>query len=216
MINNRPSDDVLIAYAAGTLAQGPALVVAAHLSLCPESAARARRFEDIGGVALEQAPTAELDVDALEKMLSRLGNLPADQPSPQGRRLADLPSGMHLPPPLAHYDIGKWKFLSPGVQWSSIGKGGPASLRPMLLRSKPGMVLPEHTHVGTEYTLVLKGTLHDAMGDYKVGDLIIADASIEHEPVAGPDEDCICLAVVDGRLRLKSLIGRLVQPLLGF
>lgn len=216
MTDSRPSDDVLIAYAAGTLAQGPALVVAAHLGLWPESAARARAFENIGGVALEQAPAVGLSGNALDKMLSRLDNPPEEKPLPKGKRLAELPADMVLPPPLEHYDIGKWKFLSPGVQWSSIGKGGPASLRPMLLRSKPGMVLPEHTHVGTEYTLVLKGSLHDAMGDYDVGDLIIADASIEHEPVAGPDEECICLAVVDGRLRMKSLIGRLVQPLLGF
>lgn len=112
--------------------------------------------------------------------------------------------------------MGKWKFLAPGVQWSSIGRGGAPRNRPMLLRAKPGMVLPEHTHRGVEYTLVLKGTLHDALGDYYPGDLVVADASLEHEPKAGPDEECICLAVVDGRLQLKSVLGRLVQPLLGF
>lgn len=216
MIDNRPSDDVLIAYAAGTLAQGPALVVAAHLALCAESATRVRQFEAMGGVALEHAPAVGLAANSLESALTRLDEQAPAQALPRGRRLADLPAGMTLPSPLDHYDVGKWKFLSPGVQWCSVGKGGPASMRPMLLRSKPGMVLPEHTHVGTEYTLVLKGSLHDGMGDYKVGDLIIADASIEHEPIAGPDEECLCLAVVDGRLRMKSLIGRLVQPLLGF
>ena len=216
MIDNRPSDDVLIAYAAGTLAQGPALVVAAHLALCAESATRVRQFEAMGGVALEHAPTVALAADSLERALTRLDEQAPAQVLRSGRRLADLPTGMSLPAPLDYYDVGKWKFLSPGVQWSSIGKGGPARSRPMLLRSKPGMVLPEHTHVGTEYTLVLKGSLHDAAGDYHVGDLIIADGSVEHEPTAGPDEECICLAVVDGRLRMKSLIGRLVQPLLGF
>lgn len=93
---------------------------------------------------------------------------------------------------------------------------GPVRNRPMLIRAKPGMVLPEHTHTGNEYTLVLKGSLHDAADEYHVGDLIVADASLAHEPAAGSGEECICLAVVDGRLRMKSLVGRLVQPLLGF
>jgi putative transcriptional regulator len=213
---HRPSDDVLMAYAAGTLQQGPALVVAAHLALTPHSAARVREFESVGGAALEQAPVAELSIDALEKTLARLEGESAAQVMPRGNWLADMPDGLVLPAPLEHYDIGRWKFLSPGVQWSSIGKGGPARSRPMLLRAKPSMVLPEHTHAGTEYTLVLKGMLHDATGDYHVGDLIVVDASLEHQPAAGPDEECICLVVVDGRLRMKSLLGRIVQPLLGF
>lgn len=215
-MNNRPTDEILMAYAAGTLPQGPALVVAAHLTLCPESRERVRQFETIGGIVLEDIPPVGMSADALEKTLALLGDQPAAPAIAEGRWLADMPEGMVLPSPLKHYDIGKWRFLAPGVQWSSIGKGGPARTRPMLLRSKPGMVLPEHTHAGTEYTLVLKGSLHDAVGDYHVGDLIIADASLEHEPTAGPDEDCICLAVVDGRLRMKSLVGRIVQPLLGF
>lgn len=215
-MNNRPSDEILMAFAAGTLPQGPALVVSVHLTLCPESQARVRRFEAIGGMMLEDVPAVDMSADALEKVLGRL-DAPSGKPViEKGKWLADMPDGMVLPEPLEHYDIGKWKFLAPGVHWSSIGKGGPARTRPMLLRSKPGMVLPEHTHAGTEYTLVLKGSLHDELGDYTVGDLIIADASLEHEPRAGLDEECICLAVVDGRLRMKSLIGRIVQPILGF
>lgn len=216
MVSNRPSDDVLMAYAAGTLAQAPALVVAAHLVLCPDSAKRARQFASLSGVLLEHAPKAELRADSLEEALALLENPTAAETLPRGTWLADLPSDMALPSLLRHYNVGKWRFLAPGVQWSSIGTGGPARDRPMLLRSKPGMVLPEHTHAGTEYTLVLKGSLHDAMGNYRVGDLIVADASVEHEPVAGPDQECICLAAVDGRLRMKSLIGRIIQPLLGF
>ncbi|QND54901.1 transcriptional regulator (plasmid) [Phyllobacterium sp. 628] len=215
-MTHRPSDDVLMAYASGNLAQGPALVVAAHLTLCAESAQRVRQFEIMGGVALETAPVVDLAPDALESILGRLDASSAAQVLPRGNHLADMPGGLVLPSPLEQYDIGKWKFLAPGVQWSSIGKGGARRNRPMLLRSKPGMVLPEHTHAGVEYTLVLKGTLHDSMGDYYPGDLIVADASLEHEPAAGPDEECVCLAAVDGRLQLKSLLGRLVQPLLGF
>jgi anti-sigma factor ChrR (cupin superfamily) len=63
-MNNRPTDEILMAYAAGTLPQGPALVVAAHLTLCPESRERVRRFETIGGMVLEDMPPVEMSADA--------------------------------------------------------------------------------------------------------------------------------------------------------
>ena len=48
-----------------------------------------------------------------------------------------------------------------------------------------------------------------------IGDCIEADEEIEHQPVVDSPVDCICLAAFDGRLRLKSFLGRLVQPLFG-
>lgn len=38
---------------------------------------------------------------------------------------------------------------------------------------------------------------------------------LQHQPHAGAEKDCICLAVTDVPLRFKSLVTRLVQPLLG-
>ena len=46
------------------------------------------------------------------------------------------------------------------------------------------------------------------------GDIEEADESIEHQPFAGKEADCICLAVTDAPLRFKSLLVRLVQPFL--
>lgn len=33
--------------------------------------------------------------------------------------------------------------------------------------------------------------------------------------MADSDADCICLAAVEGRLRLHSFVGRLMQPFMG-
>ena len=51
-------------------------------------------------------------------------------------------------------------------------------------------------------------------GDHCVGfvDVDDLDDDVEHQPVADSDGDCICLAAVDGRLKLHSLVGRIVQP----
>lgn len=111
-MTHRPSDEILMAYAAGSLAQGPALVVAAHLSLCPDSADRVRQFEAVGGMALEDVPVAEMAADALEQVLARL-DTPSSLPvTPQVRHLAALPDGLVLPSPLEQYDMGSCSRLA--------------------------------------------------------------------------------------------------------
>jgi len=75
--------------------------------------------------------------------------------------------------------------------------------------------VPVHSHGGLELTLVIDGSFSDATGSYGRGDLQGADETLQHQPHAGAEKDCICLAVTDGPLRFKSLAARLVQPRLG-
>ncbi|RMH44225.1 MAG: transcriptional regulator, partial [Alphaproteobacteria bacterium] len=44
-------------------------------------------------------------------------------------------------------------------------------------------------------------------------DIEVADASLEHTPVADEGEPCICLAATDAPLRFHGLIPRLLQPI---
>ena len=60
-IRHHLSDDLLISYAAGSLAEGWSLAVATHLALCPACRKRLAVAEDIGGELLE---AAQLPVEA--------------------------------------------------------------------------------------------------------------------------------------------------------
>jgi putative transcriptional regulator len=62
---------------------------------------------------------------------------------------------------------------------------------------------------------VLAGSFYDQGAWFRRGDVEEADATIEHQPAAGPEEACICLAVTDAPLRFRSLLPRLAQPFLG-
>ena len=86
----------------------------------------------------------------------------------------------------------------------------------MLLRGRPGLQLPAHGHTGEEFTLILKGRLFDDRGVFGPGDFDEAGAEIDHQPVVGPDMECVCLAAVDGDTRLHSRLGRWMRPLVGF
>jgi putative transcriptional regulator len=74
--------------------------------------------------------------------------------------------------------------------------------------------MPDHSHHGTELTLVLKGAFQDEDGYFARGDIEIADSDVQHIPVADIHEDCICLAVTDAPLRFTGLMPRILQKFL--
>jgi putative transcriptional regulator len=76
------------------------------------------------------------------------------------------------------------------------------------------MAVPDHGHNGIELTLVLQGAFRDETGRFGVGDLEVADDTLDHTPIAERGAPCICLAATDAPLKFKSLIPRLLQPLL--
>ena len=78
MITHHPSDFTLARLAAGTLGAGPQLVVATHLSGCPQCRGRLRSFEAVGGAMLDGAPPTRLSPDAFARALKRLDE--ADPP----------------------------------------------------------------------------------------------------------------------------------------
>ena len=126
--------------------------------------------------------------------------------------------------------ISEWRFRHPCVSAASAHGDGldPASdgvritvpgspdARVMLLRGRPGLQLPAHGHTGEEFTLILKGWLFDDRGAYGPGDFDEAGDEIDHQPVVGPDGECVCLAALDGDTRLHSRLGRWLRPLVGF
>ena len=84
-----------------------------------------------------------------------------------------------------------------------------------LLYIPAGQAMPEHSHRGTEMTLVLQGGYSSVDGHYVRGDLEVADQQTNHTPIADDDgEDCICLVATDGRLLFNCLLPRLAQVFL--
>ena len=81
---------------------------------------------------------------------------------------------------------------------------------------RAGRQVPQHTHEGSELTVVLDGAFHDETGHYGRGDLVIADSSLDHRPTADEEQDCLCLAVTDAPLRLTGRFGRFFNPFIRF
>jgi putative transcriptional regulator len=215
-INHHPSDETLLRRAAGMLSAGPALVVGVHLETCDRCRARVADFESMGGQILEDMTPGPLAADAFARTLERLDTattLPRRKLI-AGQRRADL--GIALPAALPRCEIGPWRWLGPGFRWSRVTIPGSPDAKVMFLRGRAGLMLPAHGHTGTEFMQVLCGSLSDERGRYGPGDLDEADAEVDHQPVVDPQSECVCLAALDGNTRLHGLVGRLLQPLVGF
>lgn len=205
------ADDLLIDYAAGSLAEGWSLAVATHLSLCPDCRARLAAAEAVGGQLLE---TLRLDPapGAWAAVRARLG-------APENAATPPQPQAAVLPKALRDYIGGDLE----AIRWKAIGTAG-AQMRlktadgktqVRLLKIPAGQPVPEHSHRGRELTVVLFGAFRDGELLFARGDIEDADEETQHIPTAMPEADCICLAVTDAPLRFTSWLVRLVQPVLG-
>ncbi len=202
MPHHHPDENLLIEYAAGSLGEAKALLVATHLALCPacraavcvgEAAGAALAFSDSEAAAVGPEP----DVTAHPAERTKPAVLP--------------PAPPRVPEPLRGYLGAAVSELA----WVNVWRGMKAYALPefagresvRLLSIEPSRRMPRHTHEGQELTLVLQGSFVDATGEYAAGDVATADQSVDHQPRAGSGEMCLCLAVEDAPMRLTGILG---------
>ncbi|ABD05198.1 anti-sigm factor, ChrR [Rhodopseudomonas palustris HaA2] len=216
-VRHHIGDDLLLSYAAGTLDEASSLLVATHLALCPACRARAAAADDLGGALLDALPAAELSPGLHDAVLARLRAEPLAAPAPATPLRPR--SEIVIPEPLRSYLGGdfetlRWTKLAPRVHQIAIDLPN-CRPRARLLRFQAGTRVPAHSHAGRELTLVLSGSLCDRDAVLARGDVAETDEHTEHQPHAGPGDDCICLAVTDAPLRFKGVLARLLQPWFG-
>ena len=207
-ITHHTPDALLAAAAAGSLAQPYALVVAAHISLCLDCRAAYEAHQAAGGVVLDDTTVVDVSDRMRDRVMAQLDTPTA--PTPRYPR-----SGVYPGPVMAALKgkAPRWKSIGMGVQQSILSAGRTGSVR--LLSIPGGQAVPDHGHSGLELTLVLQGSFTDETGRFGVGDLEVADQTLEHTPIADPGARCICLAATDAPLRFNAFVPRVLQPLFG-
>ncbi|WP_234191783.1 ChrR family anti-sigma-E factor [Pseudacidovorax sp. NFM-22] len=223
-IRHHPTDDMLVALAAGTLPAGPAAVLACHVETCPACAGRLMDLEALGGALLEELPDAGLAPEALALTLAAIDAPAAPRVAPasparraRGHRLSrpELPAGAHWPRALDGCSATPWRWIGPGMRWSRLHLPQDPAANVFLLRIGAGKFLPPHTHSELELTQVLWGSFHDGRALFGPGDFDAADGDIHHQPVVQAGSECICLASVDGRVVFDSFLARTLGSLVG-
>ena len=210
-IVHHPDDATLMSFAAGSLTEALAAVVATHIAMCPRCARELELLELVGTALIESMP--QQNAWRTPPPLS-LRSLEIRPPRPAPRAAGEIPA------PLARvvgdsFELIAWKRLAPGVRHVRLplSPGSPGDLR--IIEVAPGLKMPEHGHGGSELTLLLRGSYRDKVGHFARGDLADLDETIEHQPIADPETGCICLIATECKARFKSFFARLLQPLTG-
>jgi putative transcriptional regulator len=208
MLTAHATPEILAGFAAGALSEGMSLLVASHLTYCPECRGRVAWLEALGGAVLRAGPEAELSAGCLAGALARID---AGEGAAAAAAARPVDRDGLLPAPLRARlgaDAGdiRWRFLLPGLSEHRLE--GFAGEEVRLLRARPGVRILQHTHVGEEATLVLAGEMQDGPRVYARGDVALADASDDHRPQIVGSETCVCLVVLSGPMRFTGPVGR--------
>jgi putative transcriptional regulator len=211
MATFHPELDLLTEYTAGNLPLAQAACVSAHMNYCEQCQRTASQLQDLGAVmfdALQGEPVGDAQLDAV---LARLDDVPPLsyaklETGAVGRTPAILQRLMS-----GDFSDLTWKKITKTLSISYLKTGDP-NYEFALYHIKAGGRIPEHTHRGTEMTLVLEGGFSDAEGSYDQGDFIFRQATDVHAPTALQSEDCICLAVLDAPLKFTNWKYRWMNP----
>jgi len=211
MATFHPELDLLTEYTAGNLPLAQAACVSAHMNYCEQCQRTASQLQDLGAVmfdALQGEPVGDAQLNAV---LARLDDVPPlryakSETGAVGRTPAILQRLMS-----GDFSDLTWKKITKTLSISYLKTGDP-NYEFALYHIKAGGKIPEHTHRGSEMTLVLQGGFSDAQGSYDQGDFIFRQATDVHAPTALQSEDCICLAVLDAPLKFTSWKYRWMNP----
>jgi putative transcriptional regulator len=220
-IKHHLDDATILSFAAGILSTPISLVASAHLSICNLCKDRLRNAELIGAVMIEDCGSERLSPGAMNNLLERLEKETRnDEPSEIKREKVQESTNSVLPDRIQRLIGGteadiKWQTIARGVKLHMIDLDRRDDGKLYLLKIAPGRVLPEHSHGGTELTLVLAGSYSDELGQFGPGDIADLDDDIEHQPIVDPGAECICLVASEEPAQFSGVIPRMAQPFIG-
>lgn len=230
MANYHPADELLMQFAAGQLTNALGIQAACHIESCKQCQHKVRLYEQLGGDLIDISTPVDVDPATKEKLITALHQQQGNQTATGGSIDLQSPNAsldsfykdqinkanQRLPKPLRrflpdYYDNLPWSGFSKSIQSYDLPFSD-EHYTARFYKIAAGKELPQHTHKGNEFTLVMSGSFSDLAGDYHPGDFILADTSTHHQPKAHEKEDCICFAVMDAPLKMTGFFGRLLNP----
>ncbi|WP_421131899.1 ChrR family anti-sigma-E factor [Alteromonas sp. A079] len=228
MIRFHPSSQQISEFVEGTLSPAVSLLVSAHSDMCPSCQKRieteTERLADSileDNTAASSQPQGMDDAMSFDSMLSFITQMPASNEGDivvakrSARKSVSIELDgrkFELPRTLHRYtdNTGNWSSLV-GKLWQAPVEVGNKGVANFIFMGQGGSV-PEHTHRGNEYTLVIDGEFCDGLNSYDTGDFIYMDGNHTHTPRADKSEGCLVFSIVDQPLHFTSGLARLLNP----
>jgi putative transcriptional regulator len=212
MINFHPDTRLLTEHASGSLPLAQSVVVSLHLGYCEQCQRNARQLQQVGANLFEQLSPETVDDKLLDSVMNRLDETtPLSYSSNSATPVSDGKPALIQRMMQGDYADLDWQKINSALRISRLKTGDPDN-EFALYHIKAGGSTPEHTHRGTELTLVLEGSFSDEEGVYHQGDFLIKDGEHVHTPTAAQSADCICIGVLDAPIRFTGWNYRLLNP----
>lgn len=207
-----PELDLITEFAAGSLPLAQSACVSLHITHCRHCQQTAGQLADLGANLFEAQEPMPVDDTLLHAVLARLDEEKPLEYANKKSSEKDTPAILQR---LMRGDFSdlSWKNIGATLRISYLKTGDPDH-EVALYHIRAGGRIPEHTHRGTEMTLILEGGFSDANGSYHKGDFLVRRADDVHAPTALQSEDCICLAVLDAPLKFTDWKFRWMNPFL--
>ena len=212
MTNCHPDLDLITEYAAGSLPMTQSACVSLHVSHCRRCEGIAGQLTDLGASLFEALEPVTVGDALLNSVLARLDE---EVPLSYAKNSRDASNTPAILQRLMRGDFSDltWKNIGSTLRISYLQSGDPQH-ELAIYHIKAGGRIPEHTHHGSEMTLVLQGGFSDAHGSYHEGDFLVRREGDVHAPTALQSEDCICLVVLDAPLKFTDWKFRWMNPFL--
>lgn len=201
-------------YAAGGLSPAKRLLIDCQAAIDPRLRETLHQFDHIGGAFLETAKGEPLS----EEFWTRFSKALDEDGAADTGRTEHVSEKRWMPAPLKQFlDASQitvnWKKSGPGVERARLLETDNERL--YLLKARPGLKMPLHSHRGQEWTLILQGGYHVGDKGFVRGDLHGEDETCMHQPIIDDDgEACVSLVVDDGKLIFANPMLKLLQPFL--
>jgi len=215
-------DDWLAMQSAGSLSPFKQLLLACQADINPRLRGALASNDHVAGAMLESAKPADLSDDFMARLNARLAAGYQVDPATGTDAATSSETGQNpewMPAPLSDYlrRSGrrlKWRSAGLGVQQARLGRNNRGE-RLYLLRARPGLPVPRHSHSGQEWTLLLAGGYKAGSQQFVAGDLHQEDEACMHDLRIDDDGPCISLVVDEGKLKFANPLLKLFQPVLG-
>jgi len=226
-MNSHIDTELLLNYSNGNVEPALSLAIALHQKQCKPCRQKIAAIESSYGQNLELSEASRIENNSFERLTADLDKLPTsdNDVSKTSKSLYkknididDFGEDDTLSYAIAainrplfnqlsdfNYDDFEWQKLSSKISSVALELYDP-SFKVNLLRFSPHTKIPKHTHLGKEFTYVIKGDFKDHKGKHNAGDFIACDGSDEHKPIVGTS-GCVCLAITDAPLRFTGLLG---------
>ncbi len=178
-------NQLIFDFASGSLGQSKSIFASTYLYLNSKAANLNRTFEEMLGNNLlenESVPISKIKYSDCFESKTKEEDRVSNDTSPIAKLVGPISN----------------------IQWKQVYKGF-SEFTPKindkdelkLIKMEPGASVPNHSHGGKEYILVLEGSFCDEYGNYNKGDIQINDQKIKHTPIASKDEGCVCLTITE-------------------